>query len=328
MRALITGGTGFIGSRLALRCLARGDEVRVLGLENTPAETENRRHLEEMGVEVFAQSITEAGLLPEILAGSDVVFHLAAAQHEMDVPDQHFWDVNVQGTVNMLEASVEVGVRRFIHGSTIGVYGVPQGRIDEESIPQPDNIYGVTKLAGEARVLAFGDRLSVLVIRIPEVYGPADRRLVKLFRPVARGKFVIIGKGENLHHLIFVEDLVDAFLAAADHEAVKGQALLLAGPKPITTEEMVRAVARAVDRPPPRIHLPLLPFSLLATAMELGLRPLGIQPPLHRRRLDFFRKSFELSADKANRLLGFEPRTSFEEGARKTALWYREHEIL
>jgi len=323
MRALITGGTGFIGSRLAARLLEEGEFVRILGQVNTPAEAENRERLEEGGAEVVLGSVTNDVVVGRAVREVDAIFHLAAAQHEMNVPDEHFWNVNVRGTENLLAAAEGAGVRRFVHGSTIGVYGVPAGPLDEESPTRPDNIYGTTKLAGEERVLAFGDQIPVVVVRIPEVYGPGDRRLLKLFRSIESGRFFLIGRGENLHHPIFVDDLVEGIMAAARSPDAVGEIILLAGKEPVTTFEMTRAIAHAVGREPRRWHAPLLPFVAAATVFELSLRPLGVQPPLHRRRLDFFRKSHRLSADKARQQLGFEPRVDFEEGARRTAEWYR-----
>ena len=125
MEVLITGGTGFIGSRLALKCLERGDHVRILAQENTDAERENRKSIEAAGARIISGSVTDRNKVAESIRGIDVVYHLAATQHEMNIPDQVFRDVNVNGTKNMLEASVEFGVKRFIHGSTIGVYGIP-----------------------------------------------------------------------------------------------------------------------------------------------------------------------------------------------------------
>lgn len=325
---LITGGTGFIGSRLARRCAERGHTVRVLAQENTEAESENRDRLEDEGVEVVLGSVTDPRAAEEAVSGMDTVFHLAATQHEMDVPDQKFRDVNVGGTRNMLEAASEADVQAFVHGSTIGVYGDPSGTLDETSPTEPDNIYGETKLEGEAVALSYADRLPVTAIRIPEVYGPGDRRLLKLFRAIDKGVFFLIGSGENLHHLIFVEDLVDGLMAAAGHPEATGEVLLLAGKEAVTTRQMAETIARVLDVSPPRFRLPLAPFAVLAILMEVTLRPLGLQPPLHRRRLDFFRKSFTLSDEKARRTIGFEPSVGFEEGARRTADWYRDQGFL
>lgn len=325
---LVTGGTGFIGSRLALRCLEEGAPVRVLGQENTPTEAENRRTLEEAGAEVLLGSVTDLSSLDRAVAGVDTVFHLAAVQHEMNVPDSHFREVNVEGTRRLLESSVAAGVDRFVHGSTIGVYGDMEGTIDEETRCRPDNIYGITKLEGERVALSYRDRLPVVAIRISEVYGPGDRRLLKLFRSVEKGVFFMVGRGDNLHHPIYVDDLVEGLLAAARDPEAAGRVFLLAGKDVVTSNQMAGAVARSVGRRRPRLRLPMLPFTVLATAMEWTLKPLGVQPPLHRRRLDFFRKSFRFDAARARDGLNFEPRVGFEEGAHRTAEWYRERELL
>lgn len=328
MNVTVTGGTGFIGSRLASTCLARGDRVTVLGQANTPAEAENAGRLEQSGIRLVQGSITSSDVVADALAGAEVVFHLAAAQHEMNVPDQRFWDVNVGGTRNVLETAARLGVRRVVHGSTIGVYGALEGTIDECTPPQPDNIYGVTKLEGERVALSVASPPTVVAIRIPEVYGPGDRRLLKLFRAIERNVFFTIGSGRNLHHPIFVDDLIEGFLLAAGAERAGGQLMLFAGPAAVTTDDMVSAIAAALGRPGARFAVPLLPFWYAAAAMELTLRPLGIQPPLHRRRMDFFRKSFALRSLRARELLGFEPRTGFAAGAKATADWYRSQGLL
>lgn len=328
MKLLITGGTGFIGSRLALRCLGQGDDVRVLGQENTAAEEENRDRIAEAGAEIVLGSVEDVDMVREAVHGCDAIVHLAAAQHEMDVPDRHFYDVNVEGTMVVLEAAAVSGVKRFVHGSTIGVYGWAEGVLDENAPCRPDNIYGVTKKEAEDRVLAARSRLPVVALRIPEVYGPGDRRLLKLFRAVHRGVFFMIGRGSNDHEPIYIDDLSDGILAAVRSPAAVGELFQLAGKERVTTREMVEAIASALGTSAPRLTLPLPLFAGVATALELGLRPLGIQPPLHRRRLDFFRKSFRLDDSKSRETLGLAPAVGFAEGARRTAEWYHEQELI
>ena len=324
LNVLITGGTGFIGSRLALECLNRGHAVKVLGQENTPAESFNRKIVEDRGGQVFLESVTNTHGLLELFQGVDVVFHLAAAQHEMNVPDRKFWDVNVTGTKNILEASVRAGVKRFVHGSTIGVYGSIAGVIDEQTPCMPDNIYGVTKFEGEKLALSYCDRIPTVVIRIPEVYGPGDRRLLKLFKAIRRNAFLVIGSGENLHHLIYIDDLVEGLLQSAVHPAAANKLFLLAGIEPVTTNQMVAAISRQLGTTPPRFRTPMFPFMVAAIVLEKTMRPLGIQPPLHRRRLDFFKKSFTLATQHARQTFGFSPKEDFLQGALKTANWYKE----
>ena len=325
MHVLITGGTGFIGSRLALALLENGDAVRVLGQANNEAEAANQKEIEANGAEVVLASVTDREQMFKLLAGIDLVYHFAAAQHEANVPDQLFYDVNVTGTKNLLDASVAAGVKRFVHGSTIGVYGTAvSGTVNEQSPLNPDNIYGVTKLEGEQLVRSYQDKLPVVIIRISETYGPGDRRLLKLFRGIRKGVFFMIGDGRNRHHLVYIDDLIAGLRLAATVAGAAGQTFILAGANPITTNEMITAVAAALETKLPRFRAPLTPFLLLAAVMEGVLRPFGIQPPLHRRRMDFFKKSFALSSDLAAAVLGFAPRIDFQQGAKETAKWYKE----
>lgn len=327
-RVLITGGTGFIGSRLALHRRRAGQEVVVLGQTNTPAEEDNKRLLEQEGIEVDLVAMDDQDRLAGHVKGVELVYHLAAAQHETKVPDRHFREVNVEGTRRLLEICAKNGVRRFVHGSTIGVYGSPEGVIDESTKTDPDNIYGMTKLEGERLVFSYKDRLSVVAIRISETYGPGDRRLLKLFRAIDKGMFFMIGSGRNLHHLVYIDDLIAGMVLAAEVEEARGEVFLLAGPRPSSTREMADTIAAALGKSVPAWRLPLSPFTAAACVFEKVLPPLGIQPPLHRRRLDFFKKSFTLSNGKAARILGYTPQVTFDAGAAATASWYREQGLL
>ena len=179
MRILITGGTGFIGSRLAERCADAGHEVAVLGREDAnEVEIDTRQRLQNLGVEVLVGSVTDRDKMFTITRDKNIVFHLAAAQHEMNVSDDLFRAVNVEGTRNMLDASIAAGVERFVHGSSIGVYDREVEDIVDESTPlRPDNIYGVTKAEGESVVRDYFDRQSSTIIRISETYGPGSALL-------------------------------------------------------------------------------------------------------------------------------------------------------
>jgi nucleoside-diphosphate-sugar epimerase len=295
----------------------------VLGQENTAAEAANRGALEARGVMVARASVTDMPRVFTMLPGTELVYHLAAAQHEANVPDQRFWDLNLTGTRNVLEASVAAGVKRFVHGSTIGVYGsAAAGYLDERSPLKPDNIYGLTKLEGEKLVSSYRDRLRVVISRIAETYGPGDLRLLKLFKAIQKRLFFVIGSGRNRHHPIYIEDLIDGLLLAATAESAVGRTFVLAGKDALSTDEMVRLIAETLGTTVPRGRAPLAIFLALARVMELCCRPLGIQPPLHRRRLDFFRKSYMFRQEEALRHLGFVAKYDFREGIAEVAKWY------
>jgi nucleoside-diphosphate-sugar epimerase len=329
MTLLITGGTGFIGSRLALHARSRGAAVKVTGAINTSQEEARARKLAAAGVQVIIGQLQNSLFAANLVHGVQQIVHLAAAQHESHVPDSYFHDVNVGGTQTLLEASVHAGVQRFVYGSTIGVYGsAVTGCLDESTPARPDNIYGRTKLEAEGVVRSFETHLATTIVRISETYGPGDFRLLKLFKGVERGTFRVIGAGSNQRQLIHVDDLVQGLLLASTHVHAPGQTFVLAGPEIMTTNEMVAHVAHALNTRSPRFNVPMWPFMAAAIMFEKTFKPLGISPPLHRRRLDFFRKSFYFSTDKAQALLGFRAAIPFSRGARETAEWYVKEGLL
>lgn len=329
MKVLITGATGFIGSRLCLLARQDGHEVVATGQRNNPVEVSRGQALERAGVSIMEGSLLDVQFARRVTEGCQGVIHLAAAQHESNVPDEYFRQVNVDGTRTLLEAAVAQGVRRLVYGSTIGVYGsAAGGRLDETSPTQPVNIYGKTKLEAESVVRGYSKRLEQSIIRISETYGPGDFRLLKLFKAIKRGRFAIVGRGDNLHQVIHVDDLSRGLLLGLTHPAAVDETFVLAGPEVLSTREMVARVASAVDHRPPKVRIPMWPFLMAAIVMEKTLPLLAIEPPLHQRRLDFFRKSFVFATDKARDRLGFSPQVDLAAGARETAEWYAEQRLL
>jgi nucleoside-diphosphate-sugar epimerase len=329
MDILITGGTGFIGSRLAKRCALSGHSVTVLGQANNDWESRRASDLQAKGIVVVLGSVLDENLLTAICAGKKAVVHLAAAQHESNVDDEYFRSINVEGTRNVIEASVACGARRFIHGSTIGVYGsMHKGPLDEESNTRPENIYGVTKLEGEDVVREYCDKLGLTTVRISETYGPEDKRLLPMFRYVAKGWFPLIGAGANMHQPIFVNDLVESLIVLLDKDEAAGETVILAGPAPVSTVEMIDSVESALGQRSHKLRIPMMPMTAIAYILEKALPPLHIKPPLTRRRLDFYRKSFWFDTSKAAQLIGTAPSTNFAAGAQLTLQWYAANGLL
>jgi dihydroflavonol-4-reductase len=329
MKLLITGGTGFIGSRLALAARAHGHQIVVAGQSNSDPERIRGQELAAAGITLELGPLQDAAFARRVTQGCNAVIHLAAAQHEANVPDEYFFDVNVNGTRTLLDAAKSAGVTRFVYGSTIGVYGGYDGEpLDEETAPRPLNVYGRSKLAAEEVVKSYRQSLETSIVRISETYGPGDFRLLKLFKAVNRGRFFIIGAGLNQRQAIHVADLARGLMLAATSPAAVGETFVMAGREVMTTRDMVGQVAAALGRPAPRLRVPLWPFMAAAIVFENTLTPLGVQPPLHRRRLDFFIKSFVFSSNKAQRMLDFTPSVGFAVGAAETAAWYREKGLL
>ena len=330
MRLLITGATGFIGSRLALHARRNGIDVLATGRAEIDIERERLAELRAADVPVETGTLHDVGFVRRLVRDRTIVIHLAAAQHESNMPAAYFRSVNVDVVRQLLDECRAGAIRRFVYGSTMGVYGdaSAQQQLDEQSDVRPENPYQETKLEAEALVRAREYEFDTSIVRIAETYGPGDGRLLKLFRAIDRGQFFMIGPGTNRRQCIHVNDLVRGLMLAAEHPAAVGETFIMAGREVMTTNEMVERIAIALDRKPPRMHLPLWPFLAAASVMEATLQPLRIHPPLHRRRLDFFRKSFVFSTVKAQRLLGFTPEIDFQSGAADTARWYRSRGLL
>jgi nucleoside-diphosphate-sugar epimerase len=325
----VTGGSGFIGSRLALLAAQNGYAPTVVTAINNTTERARCDEIAKAGVTVTEALLDDTTAVSRALAGRDTVIHLAAAQHEAGRPESYFHQVNVEGTRQLLDLAARAGVRRFVHGSTIGVYGGAADRVLDELSPlAPDNPYGRTKAAAESVVRDRHADMEYCIVRISETYGPGDMRLLKLFRGVHSGRYLTVGDGENEHQLIYVDDLVRGLLVACEAPAADGATIVLAGAERLTTNAMVAVIGAAVGSQRPVRHAPLWPFLALAYVMEQTFGPLGLKPPLHRRRLDFFRKSFRFSTAAAEQLLGFRAETRFTDGARRTAQWYRSRGLL
>jgi nucleoside-diphosphate-sugar epimerase len=322
-RVLVTGGTGFTGSHLVRALVSGGDAVRVLA--RTAARARNRLPGE---VEVVEGDVTDRGAVATAARGRDVVYHLAAAFREPGIKDSRYREVHVDGTRHLLEAARAEGVRRFVHVSTVGVHSHIADPPADESWPHtPGDVYQASKSEGEQLALAFQREhdLPLTVVRPAGIYGPGDLRLLKLFRPIARRRFVMLGDGRTLFHMVHVRDLVAGIRLAASRPEAVGEAFIIAGEEYCSLQELATRIAAAWGVPPPRLHVPVWPFFAAGAVCEAVCIPLGIDPPIYRRRVAFFTKSRAFRIDKARRLLGYRPSVTLDDGLRETAAWYREH---
>jgi nucleoside-diphosphate-sugar epimerase len=152
--------------------------------------------------------------------------------------------------------------------------------------------------------------------------------LLKLFRAVDSGRFVMIGPGTNHHHLIYIDDLVRGMRLAEERPEALGEICVLAGERSIDTRGLVRTVAEVLGKAVPRRRIPLGPVMAAAVLCERICRPFGVQPPIYPRRIDFFRSDFSFDISKAKRVLGFRPRFELPEGLARTAEAYRSRGLM
>jgi nucleoside-diphosphate-sugar epimerase len=316
VRIFLTGATGFIGGHFVTRATP---EHQVIGLVRRPNDLSRLTRSPNLEVRV-GDLLDRTSLLPA-LADADCVCHFAGAFRESGVDEAYFHRVNVEGTANLVSAAHAAGVRRLVHCSTAGIYGrrVP-GRIDENHPTHPWNAYERSKLDAEevvrSRAREYG--MEYVILRPSSVYGPGDPRLAKLFRNAARGRFPLFGSGAGRRHLVHVDDLVDACLRACTLPQAANQELIIAGPEAVPLKELLETLAALSDRKSYGPRLPLLPMLALAAVTEDVCSVLKIEPPLYRRRMDFYTSDTEFDCARARAVLGWEPSVHLRQGLEAT----------
>jgi nucleoside-diphosphate-sugar epimerase len=317
---VVTGAGGFIGYHLANALAADGRQV--VGVDLRFPEPHG-----PLGAPRFARVVADfrdAASIEPALRGAEVVFHLASAHLQVSLSDAEYWDVNVHSLPALLQRAREAGVTRFVHTSSVGVYGdVGSTLADETTTPRPQSIYGETKLAGEKAVLEFARHhgMDVVVLRPAWVYGPGCSRTAKLQRALRSRRFLMIGAGRNLRHPLYIADMVAAFRLAASAGGAAGELLVIAGERAVTTRELVETFCAAFALPPPVIRVPYAVGVVTATVAEAFCGAVGREPPVSRRTLEFFDTNNAFDISRARACLGFTPRYSLLDGLRATRDW-------
>ncbi len=319
MRAFVTGASGFIGGHLAAELVRRGWTVKAL-IHKTSIPT-------SPGVEIVSGDVGDTVLLKKSLRGSDVLFHLAAALGASRIGGEEFLRINAGGTESVLSSAREAGVRKSVHFSSAGVIGkVSRGDLADEGYPlDPRNVYDRTKLEGEKIALRHASEgMDVVIVRPGWAYGPGDRRTLKLIKSIDRGRFFMVARGVGRQTPVFVNDLVEGTIVASTR-GKRGEIYHLAGREVLGVERMAELIAAACGKKIPRFSLPFIPAKFAAFVLEKLFGMAGREAPLSRSKLSFFVDPKAMSIHKAERELGYSPRTDFAEGIGLTVAWYREN---
>ncbi len=321
-KALLTGGTGFIGSHLAEALLASG--VEVWALVRNP---ENVKFLSGLDVRLAAGDLASVPALP---SGLDWVFHLAGLTKA--IKKENYYSVNQKGTASLFEALAAQGQRpRIIHVSSLAAAGPsdkPSGR-NEEDPPAPVSPYGRSKLLGEGEALARKDRFPLVIIRVGAVFGPRDADFLKFFRSVAKGVLPAFGRRPQPMCVCYVRDLVEALLRAARTDMPSGTVLNIGNAAPSDFDEIGRISARLLGRRVRRLVVPLPVVGAFAGVSDVWSRVSGKPNPVNRHKYRELRQpGWTADVTKARTLLGFEAGTPLDEALRETLDWYRAQGLI
>jgi dihydroflavonol-4-reductase len=330
VNVLVTGATGFTGGHLATTLAKRGYRVRALVREKSLARF-GESDAACAGAVAVAGDLADRAAVARAAEGAEVVYHIAATYREAGQPDSAYRAINVEGTRHVLDAAKLAGARRVVHCSTGGVHGhIEHPPASEDAPLAPGDVYQETKLEAETLAREFGrrERFDVVIARPIGIYGPGDTRFLRMFRGIARGRFPILGSGDAFYHLTYIDDLVEGFRLCGETPGAAGRTYILAGPRYTTLNELTVLIARELGVAPPRWRLPVWPFWLAGLACEIVCIPLRIEPPLYRRRVDFFTKSRAFDTTRARSELGYQPKIDLEDGIHRTAEWYRAQGLL
>ena len=319
----ITGISGFTGGALGARVAAEGYPVRAIVRPGSAFRPPGH-------AEIITGQLGDREALDRLVAGADTVFHIAA-MYRSEGSREEFQAVNLDATRTLLDAASAAGARRFVYCSTCGVHGsVARSPADENAPIEPQDAYQDTKWEAEqaCRAMAARTGMEIAIVRPCAIYGPGDTRMLKMFRLVQRGLFLFVGDGQPNFHPVYIDDLVQGFMLAMLEPRAAGETFIIGGAEYLPLRDYVAAAARAVGAPPPTRRVPYGLMQAAAWGCETVFTPLGLQPPLHRRRLTFFKHNRAFSIEKARRLLGFRPEVGLDEGFRRTVAWYRETGLL
>ena len=326
---LVTGATGLLGSHIVEQLRKRGQPVRVLV---RPGSDRSWLMLQE--VEFVEGDITEPATLTRACEGVDAVYHSAAKVGDWG-PWAEFQRVTIDGTRNMLDAAIAAAVRRFVHISSISVYGYyTQDQMIDETF---DTAYGLYRWAYYSKSKVAAERLAwethqsgrieVTIIRPAWIYGPRDRTTIaRLYNMVKHGQAKILGRGDNRLNVVYAGNVAEAAVTAASLPEADGEAFNCSNDGEITQQAYFDLLAKACDAPPVQRHVPYRVAYSAGFVLEcLGHLFRWKKPPFVTRYAVWLmgRRSY-FSAEKARKVLKWQPTVTYDVGVPQTVKWYLE----
>jgi nucleoside-diphosphate-sugar epimerase len=314
LRVLVTGATGYIGSKLAGRLKSEGFDVYCLVRKDVGSDDFN----------AVPGDLLRPSTLRDACRGIDVVCNCAGAHGKWSIPKTLIESVNVEGPKNLLRAAMDASASYMLHlGAAISI-GLELG--DGRTKRHLHTFYARTKYKGVVEALKLARELDMPfgVVHPTFTYGPGDPHKLKFIKTIKKGYFFHLKEGSTRINPVYIDDLIDG-IALALQKRPNQEAYILGGPRPVTYREWAETIAKALNVSPPRFSIPLGLAWLAAIGMESVGRIIGKEPPLTRSRVLTISQDRGWRIDKARRELGYDPSVDIAEGIQKTIEWYKEN---
>lgn len=325
MKTFVTGATGFIGKHLVKRLVEEGRDVKCL-----VRKTSNIESLEELKVEIIYGDLLDFALLEEVLRDTeiDIIYHLGGAVYSRQ--SKTYRKVNVAGTHNLLKACCDQNrIRKFILVSSITAVGPQKQRqniLNEDTIPHPIPPYGVSKYESEKIALRYSKdyNLPLVIVRPPLIYGPEQSLdMTNIFKKIEKGFFRIVGDGDFITSLCYIDNLIDGLLLIEKNSNSIGQVYFIADNKYYTFKEVAETISKELNVKLPNFKIPkwcgnVSGFLYQALHEMLGVTSITLYS------LKLMTLNFACDISKIRRELSYKPAVDFEEGIRRTVKWYKE----
>lgn len=326
MTSLVTGASGFLGGHVVEELCRRGEEVIVLA-----RRTSDLSALKNLEIEIRYADLRDPVAVKEAMKGVDLVFNCAGAVRFV-IPYKEIYEINVAGTERIVNAAAEAGVRRIIHTSSIAALG-PDGLLspNDLKVDRPDIKYGYSRSKTEAEAIFFRKcaekGIEGVALRPGVIYGPRDLNAAySWFNFVDTNKAQLVGDGTSRFPLIYISDVVEAFMIASARENVNGRTYNLDGPESVSLKKIYDLISEELGKEPTYKFTPYWLAYFVARMSELrsALGGYKKEPRLSTFVILLFGKDSERpDCSNAKRDLEFRPKTGLKEGISKTASWYK-----
>lgn len=330
MNILITGGTGFIGKHLLQQLIEKGHFCR--SLVRRPADLDNLFY--HPNVELFQGDVTKAETLKNIGKGIDVVYHLAAAGHVTSVSKEDlkaFFELNVQGTKNIINACGRDGIKRFIHFSSTAAMGLIRQPVIDESVPcNPQTHYQRSKYESELAAFETGQQygMEIIVLRPCMVYGPGGKgEFLKFCRLIKKGVFPKVGNGKNLTPIVHVYDVIHAALNALNHGRAR-QVYLVASDESPAFKGIHKNISESLGVRRIYFYVPFWFAYIIAYFVEKYSIATKNPPLVSRQNIVSFSNSRTFDISKSIKELNYKPGMSLQKGIKETVQWFLKERLL